>query len=105
MRLALLVAALLAALSVAATTQAMAAGVPCPERPKCTGCGCKGGPGYRELSTGKCVGFKQLAKRCGSPPDAARCTFENAPGTGENYQCALDLDAASPNPFINNSGN
>jgi len=58
----------------------------CPERPACHGCGCKGGPGYR-APDGHCVGFKELAKVCGNPPD--RCVFENAPGTGENRECAL----------------
>jgi hypothetical protein len=60
----------------------------CPERPRCTGCGCKGGPGYRSNKSGKCVGFKQLTKTCGNPP-TQRCTFENAPGTGLNAECAL----------------
>jgi len=59
----------------------------CPERPSCKGCGCKGGPGYRGPD-GRCVGFKQLTKVCGNPPES-RCTFENAPGTGENRECAL----------------
>ncbi|WP_245263420.1 hypothetical protein [Azorhizobium doebereinerae] len=58
----------------------------CPERPSCTGCGCKGGPGYRGPD-GTCVGFKQLSQVCGDPPDR-RCTFENAPGTGLNRDCA-----------------
>ena len=72
---------------------AAAPGVPakeaCPERPPCQGCGCKGGPGYRGPD-GRCVGFKNLAKVCGEPPDS-RCVFENAPGTGENRDCALGV--------------
>ena len=59
----------------------------CPERPQCEGCGCKGGPGYRGPD-GKCVGFRALDKTCGVPP-TTRCVFENAPGTGENRDCAL----------------
>ncbi|MCO5734850.1 hypothetical protein [Rhizobium sp. SSA_523] len=59
----------------------------CPERPSCTGCGCKGGPGYRGPD-GRCVGFKALDRICGRPPET-RCTFENAPGTGANRDCAL----------------
>lgn len=59
----------------------------CPKRRPCEGCGCKGGTGYRGPD-GRCVGFKQLDKVCGSPPEA-RCVFENAPGTGENRECAL----------------
>ncbi len=55
----------------------------------CHGCGCKGGPGYRHIESGRCVGFKQLKAKCGSPPSAARCVFENAPGTGANRECAL----------------
>lgn len=66
----------------------------CPERPACKGCGCKGGPGYRGPD-GKCVGFKQLTKVCGDPPDL-RCTFENAPGTGENRECALGRPDEAP---------
>ena len=59
----------------------------CPERPACHGCGCKGGPGYRGPD-GRCVGFKALAKTCGTPPET-RCTFENARGTGLNRDCVL----------------
>jgi hypothetical protein len=59
----------------------------CPERPACKGCGCKGGPGYRDRPGGYCVGFGELDKVCGTPP--TRCVFENAPGTGENRECAL----------------
>ncbi|WP_421758731.1 hypothetical protein [Devosia sp.] len=62
----------------------------CPERPACQGCGCKGGPGYR-APDGKCVGFKTLTRTCGDPP-TTHCTFENAPGSGLNHDCALGLD-------------
>ncbi len=62
----------------------------CPERPKCEGCGCAGGPGYRGPN-GKCVGFKRLDEVCGTPP-TLRCDFENAPGTGRNRDCALGTD-------------
>ena len=67
----------------------------CPDRPPCRGCGCKGGPGYRSNATGKCVGFKALAKTCGEPP-TLRCTFENAPGTGLNRECALGSSVGKP---------
>jgi hypothetical protein len=60
-----------------------------PLQDRCTGCGCKGGPGYRSLRTGECVGYKLLASECGNPPAADRCIFENAPGTGANRECAL----------------
>ncbi len=60
----------------------------CPERPACRGCGCKGGPGYRGAD-GRCVSFKELDKVCGRPA-TSHCTFENAPGTGLNRDCARD---------------
>jgi hypothetical protein len=44
---------------------------------RCTGCGCRGGPGWRSNKTGKCVVEKQLRKQCGSPPSENRCTKEN----------------------------
>ncbi|GEM_PF-1807912 len=62
----------------------------CPDRPACTGCGYKGGPGYRGPD-GKCVGFKNLERICGDPP-TTHCVFENAPGTGLNQACALGLE-------------
>jgi hypothetical protein len=67
----------------------------CPERPPCHGCGCKGGPGYR-APDGHCVGFRELDKICGNPP--SRCVFENAPGTGENRECALAPRQPSKKP-------
>jgi hypothetical protein len=66
-----------------------------PERPPCKGCGCKGGPGYRINATGKCAGFKALERQCGNPP-TLRCTFENAPGTGLNRNCALGKNSDVP---------
>src|SRR5689334_3077866 len=46
----------------------------------CSGCGCKGGPGYRGPPTtrhpkGECVGWAQLNKICGNPP-TTHCTPE-----------------------------
>jgi hypothetical protein len=75
-----------------ATATAVATG--CPDRPACKGCGCKGGPGYRGPD-GRCVGFKTLNKICGNPPEL-KCTFENAPGTGLNHDCALAAPQAPP---------
>ena len=43
---------------------------------RCTGCGCKGGPGWR-AQNGQCVSHANLAKDCGSPP-SLRCTHEGA---------------------------
>jgi hypothetical protein len=40
----------------------------------CVGCGCKGGPGYRDRN-GHCVSHKQLSEVCGNPP-TTRCTYE-----------------------------
>jgi hypothetical protein len=40
----------------------------------CEGCGCKGGPGYR-AANGRCVGWADIGRTCGSPP-TQRCTPE-----------------------------
>jgi hypothetical protein len=64
----------------------------CVDFPRCQGCGCKGGPGYRSNSTGECVGYKTLVSECGPYPHAS-CTFENAPGTGVNRGCVLGDDS------------
>lgn len=45
---------------------------------RCSGCGCKGGPGWRIHKTGKCASHKNIAKQCGNPPSPARCTNELA---------------------------
>ena len=42
----------------------------------CEGCGCKGGPGWRDAD-GHCVSHKALLKVCGNPPNA-KCKFEGA---------------------------
>jgi hypothetical protein len=34
---------------------------------RCSGCGCKGGPGYR-APNGRCVGWADVGRICGSPP-------------------------------------
>lgn len=44
----------------------------------CKGCGCKGGPGYRDPGSRRCVGFAELIKTCGPPPHKA-CTRECYP--------------------------
>jgi hypothetical protein len=44
------------------------------ELARCTGCSCRGGPGYR-AQDGKCVGWKDLARKCGDPP-TTRCADE-----------------------------
>lgn len=61
----------------------------CPEMPKCRGCGCKGGPGYRHIATGTCVGFRELEQLCGPAPHTRSCRFENHPNAGQNRECAI----------------
>ena len=52
-----------------------------PSLPACRGCGCKGGPGYRD-SRGHCVGWDRLEQACGSPP-TDRCRAEIVKTTAE----------------------
>ncbi len=47
----------------------------------CSGCGCRGGPGYRGPD-GRCVGFAALDRVCGVPPET-RCAKEGAPKVEE----------------------
>ncbi len=64
MRIAVLVLGLLAFFGVSAEAQHF-----------CSGCGCKGGSGWRinrDDSRGKCVGCKEKAARC---PQPNSCTF------------------------------
>ena len=42
----------------------------------CSGCGCRGGPGYRGPD-GRCVGYANLKSVCGDPPET-KCTREGA---------------------------
>lgn len=44
----------------------------------CSGCGCRGGPGYRGPD-GSCVGFASLRRICGDPPEM-RCKKEGGVG-------------------------
>jgi hypothetical protein len=43
----------------------------------CRGCGCKGGPGYRDQA-GSCVGYADIIRKCGPPPHRL-CKAECAP--------------------------
>src|SRR5262245_12686629 len=43
---------------------------------RCQGCGCKGGPGWRD-NVGRCVSHKELQLICGNPRSTF-CTFEGA---------------------------
>lgn len=51
----------------------------------CSGCGCRGGPGYRGPD-GRCVGWKDIGKTCGSPP-TTRCKAEG-PNAGAEEAAA-----------------
>lgn len=78
-------AILLITLALACTTPVQqAAAANCPDLPKCRGCGCHGGPGYR--GPAGCVSFRDLARICGPNP-AKLCTYEGAPNTGLNREC------------------
>ena len=44
---------------------------------RCTGCGCKGGPGYRDQAH-NCVSYANIIQKCGPPPHLA-CDAECAP--------------------------
>lgn len=50
----------------------------------CSGCGCKGGPGWRIHKSGRCASHKNLAKACGHPPSNSRCTNELANISGSS---------------------
>jgi hypothetical protein len=45
---------------------------------RCQGCGCKGGPGWRDIASKQCVSYQNLAHLCGDPPDNTRCRLEQA---------------------------
>jgi hypothetical protein len=63
----------------------------------CSGCGCRGGPGYRGPN-GHCVGWAKLNKICGNPP-STRCAFEGEGGDGEPNAPAPDQE-----PGLNEHG-
>ncbi|WP_407523705.1 hypothetical protein [Methylobacterium oryzisoli] len=77
------------------------------EAASCSGCGCKGGPGYRGPN-GRCVGWDALAETCGSPP-TSRCKAEQvnvrqpaAPAQRERSPAPQRQAPATqtvPNPF------
>ena len=82
-RLAVLLIAVLAPMAQTAGTYA----AECLDLPRCVGCGCRGGPGYR-APDGHCVGYLELAKVCGPDPEKV-CSFENRRNTGLNRDCIL----------------
>jgi hypothetical protein len=49
---------------------------------QCRGCGCKGGPGYREKGpNGQCVSWRELNSICGPAPHS-NCIRECRPAVG-----------------------
>lgn len=72
----------------------------------CSGCGCRGGPGYRGPN-GQCVSWKAFARTCGSPP-TAHCSAEHVnakPGGEDNRPSPKKTPRRAPqietrpNPF------
>ncbi|NOU22455.1 MAG: hypothetical protein HOO93_11850 [Methyloglobulus sp.] len=43
----------------------------------CSGCGCRGGPGWRHNDSGKCMAHAEWMGRCGNPP-TTKCTCEHS---------------------------
>jgi hypothetical protein len=60
----------------------------------CSGCGCRGGPGYRGPD-GRCVGWASLGRTCGNPP-TTRCSAEG-PNAGAEAAAALGARKSQPN--------
>jgi hypothetical protein len=56
----------------------------------CSGCGCRGGPGYRGPN-GRCVGWSDIGRTCGDPP-STRCTPEG-PNAGAKEAAKLGAKA------------
>lgn len=69
----------------AALSLALVFGITSSAAQSCSGCGCRGGPGYRGPD-GRCVGWKDIGKTCGSPP-TTRCTAEG-PNVGADEAAA-----------------
>jgi hypothetical protein len=61
----------------------------------CSGCSCRGGPGYRGPD-GKCVGWGNIGAVCGSPP-TTRCTPEG-PNAGASDAAEYGVKALSITP-------
>ena len=54
-------------------------------------CGTRGGPGYRAPS-GKCVGWQEIGRLCGSPP-SERCTAEKVdPDAGKGSELGVQIE-------------
>lgn len=69
----------------------------------CSGCGCKGGPGYRSRSTGHCVGWREIVSVCGPPPHQLcdrECEPVVAGCTGRAWVKALAAKSGIAVPFV-----
>jgi hypothetical protein len=69
----------------------------------CSGCGCKGGPGYRSRSTGHCVGWGEIVSVCGPPPHQLcdrECEPVVAGCTGRAWVKALAAKSGLAVPFM-----
>jgi hypothetical protein len=67
----------------------------------CSGCGCKGGPGYRGPD-GKCVGWANIGNVCGSPP-TTRCRAEG-PNAGADKAVEQGVKVPSARPAQRTGG-
>ena len=56
----------------------------------CSGCGCRGGPGYRGPN-GRCVGWSDIGRTCGDPP-ITHCSAEG-PNAGADEAAKAGLKA------------
>ena len=68
--------------------------ITCYDFSRCTGCGCKAGPGWREppREDGKrreCLGHEAVTRVCGDPPGAP-CTHEPSEREALNRACVLE---------------
>ncbi len=64
----------------------------------CSGCGCRGGPGFRGPN-GRCVGWSDIGRTCGDPP-STRCIPEG-PNAGAEEAAKLGvkaIEAGKPKP-------
>ena len=71
---------------------------PVAEAHACSGCGCRGGPGYRGPN-GRCVGWSDIGRTCGDPP-STQCTPEG-PNAGAEEAAKLGakaIEAGKPKP-------
>ena len=71
---------------------------PDAEAHACSGCGCRGGPGYRGPN-GRCVGWSDIGRTCGDPP-STRCAPEG-PNAGAEEAAKLGakaIEAGKPKP-------